>query len=78
MANCRVSETFGSMVFNEAVMKERLPRDIYKALKPLPTAPLELDVVNVAASVRRTGQLKRCYSFHSLVSAHDRCYGRKA
>ena len=29
----KVPELFGSMVFNEAVMKERLPKDIYKALK---------------------------------------------
>ena len=29
----KVPELFGSMVFNEAVMKERLPKDAYKALK---------------------------------------------
>ncbi|MDY5348652.1 MAG: glutamine synthetase III [Candidatus Ventricola sp.] len=29
----KVPELFGSMVFNEAVMKERLPKDVYKALK---------------------------------------------
>ena len=29
----KVPELFGSMVFNEAVMKERLPKDTYKALK---------------------------------------------
>ena len=29
----RVPELFGSMVFNEAVMKERLPKDVYRALK---------------------------------------------
>ena len=28
-----VPELFGSMVFNEAVMKERLPRDVYQALR---------------------------------------------
>ena len=28
-----VPELFGSMVFNDAVMKERLPEDVYKALK---------------------------------------------
>ncbi|MBR5156060.1 MAG: glutamine synthetase III, partial [Clostridia bacterium] len=28
-----IPEIFGSMVFNETVMKERLPREIYKALK---------------------------------------------
>ncbi|MDR3767188.1 MAG: glutamine synthetase III [Butyricicoccus sp.] len=29
----RVPELFGSMVFNESVMKERLPKETYKALK---------------------------------------------
>ena len=29
----KVPELFGSMVFNEAVMKERLPKDTYQALK---------------------------------------------
>ena len=29
----RVPELFGSMVFNEVVMKERLPKDVYRALK---------------------------------------------
>ena len=29
----RITELFGSMVFNDAVMQERLPKDTYKALK---------------------------------------------
>ncbi len=28
-----LSELFGSMVFNDAVMREKLPKDVYKALK---------------------------------------------
>ena len=28
-----ISEIFGSMVFNDKVMHERLPKDIYKTLK---------------------------------------------
>ena len=28
-----VPELFGSMVFNETVMKERLPKDVYRKLK---------------------------------------------
>jgi glutamine synthetase len=61
MANCRVSETFGSMVFNEAVMKERLPRDIYKALKKTIAngTHLELDVANVAASVMKDWAIEK-------------------
>ncbi len=30
---CNISEVFGSMVFNDQVMKERLPKDTYKAFK---------------------------------------------
>ena len=33
MSTTNVPELFGSMVFNEAVMKERLPKDVYKKLK---------------------------------------------
>ena len=29
----KVPEIFGSLVFNETVMKERLPKDVYKALQ---------------------------------------------
>ena len=29
----KLPELFGSMVFNETVMKELLPKDTYKALK---------------------------------------------
>ena len=29
----KIPEIFGSMVFNESVMKEGLPKDTYKALK---------------------------------------------
>ena len=32
-ASSHVPAMFGSMVFNEKVMKERLPKDTYKALK---------------------------------------------
>ena len=33
MSITNVPELFGSMVFNDTVMKERLPKDVYKALK---------------------------------------------
>ena len=29
----KIPELFGTMVFNDSVMKERLPKDTYKALK---------------------------------------------
>jgi glutamine synthetase len=43
------------MVFNDAVMKERLPKDIYKALKKTMSqgTHLELDVANVVASAMK-------------------------
>ena len=31
--NVNVTEVFGSNVFNDAVMKERLPKNVYKELK---------------------------------------------
>ena len=50
-----VPEIFGSKVFNDAVMKERLPKDIYKAL--LKTVEdglhLQLDLANVVAEAMK-------------------------
>ena len=31
--NAKITEIFGSLVFNDRVMRERLPKDTYKALK---------------------------------------------
>jgi glutamine synthetase len=47
-----VTEIFGSNVFNDRVMKERLPRDTYKALRKTiqEGLPLSLEVANVVAS----------------------------
>ncbi len=46
---------FGCMVFNDAVMRARLPKDIYKALKKTIEngTHLELDVANVVASAMK-------------------------
>lgn len=46
-----VPELFGSMVFNQKVMKDRLPKETFKALKKTldDGTPLELDVANVVA-----------------------------
>jgi glutamine synthetase len=61
MANGNVSGIFGSMVFGDAVMKERLPKDIYKALKKTIASGthLELDVANVAASVMKDWAIEK-------------------
>ena len=50
-----VMEIYGSKVFNEHVMKERLPSSTYKSLKTtLHTgAPLDIEVANVVASVMK-------------------------
>jgi glutamine synthetase len=55
VANRNVPQIFGSMVFGDAVMKERLPKDIYRALKKTIAngTHLELDVANVVASVMK-------------------------
>ena len=46
-----VPELFGSMVFNDDVMKERLPKDIYKSLQKTikEGTDLNLDVANSVA-----------------------------
>ena len=53
MAN--ISEIFGSMVFNDATMKERLPKATYKALKRTIDLgePLDLSVANVVANAMK-------------------------
>ncbi|MEL7648236.1 MAG: glutamine synthetase III [Sedimentibacter sp.] len=47
-----ISEIFGSMVFNDDVMKERLPKDTYKAYKKtiLEGKSLDISVANVVAN----------------------------
>ena len=53
MAN--VPEYFGSDVFNEAVMKERLPKATYKALKKTIDNgdPLDIEVANIVANAMK-------------------------
>ena len=48
-------ELFGSMVFNDAVMKDRLPKETYKALKKTiqEGKPLEPSVASVVASAMK-------------------------
>ena len=47
----RVPEIYGSLVFNDSVMRTKLPKDIYKALKKTieNNTHLELDVANAVA-----------------------------
>ena len=49
----RIPELFGSLVFNDKVMKAKLPKDIYKSLKKTidEDAPLQIDVANVKGAI---------------------------
>ena len=51
----RLTEEFGCLVFNDKVMKDRLPKDIYKAVhKTIEKGThLELDVANCVAAVMK-------------------------
>lgn len=50
-----IPEIFGSMVFNENVMKERLPKDVYKALKKtiIESKVLDSAVANIVANAMK-------------------------
>ncbi|MDR1836174.1 MAG: glutamine synthetase III [Treponema sp.] len=56
-----IAELFGSMVFNDTVMKARLPKDIYKALKKTMSkgTHLELDVANVVANAMKNWAVEK-------------------
>ncbi|MDD6102461.1 MAG: glutamine synthetase III [Clostridiales bacterium] len=47
----RIPEMYGSLVFNEKVMRDKLPKDVFKALKKTidKNTHLELDVANAVA-----------------------------
>ncbi len=50
-----IPELFGSMVFNDEVMRDRLPKDIYKSLKKTIELgkQLDLDVANIVATAMK-------------------------
>ena len=56
-----IKETFGSMVFNDAVMQERLPRSTYKALKTCLASdtPLDIDTANVVANAMKDWAIEK-------------------
>jgi len=61
MAVKNVSDFFGCMVFGDAVMKERLPKDTYSALKKTIASGthLELDVANAVASAMKAWAIEK-------------------
>ena len=60
-ASSHVPTMFGSMVFNEKVMKERLPKDTYKALKKCKDEgiPLDMSVATVVANAMKDWALEK-------------------
>ena len=86
-----IPEIYGSMVFNDKVMRERLPKDVYKAVRKTSKngTHLELDVANTVAAVMKewaihrgrshegVGDRERRDPLHALVPAHDRPDRRK-
>jgi glutamine synthetase len=61
VASSNIPNIFGSMVFNNAVMKERLPKDTYKALRKTIAngTHLELDVANVVANAMKDWAIEK-------------------
>ena len=57
----KVSDVFGSMVFGDAVMQERLPRETYKALKKTMRdgRSLDLNVANVVANAMKDWAIEK-------------------
>ena len=56
-----VPELFGSMVFNDSVMKERLPHDTYKALKKKMASGEALDraIADVVANAMKDWAIEK-------------------
>ncbi len=56
-----VPELFGSMVFNDRVMQDKLPKDVYKKLKHTIKNgdPIELDIANVVAHAMKEWAIEK-------------------
>lgn len=56
-----MSEVFGSMVFNDAIMREKLPKSIYKQLKACieGNSSLTLEVANVVANAMKDWAIEK-------------------
>ncbi len=61
MGMTNVPELFGSLVFSDDVMHERLPHDTYRALKEATTAntPLDPDIAQQVASAMKTWAVEK-------------------
>ncbi len=56
-----IPELFGSMVFNEAVMKDRLPKETFKSLKSTieKGEPLNSDIANIVANAMKEWAIEK-------------------
>ena len=56
-----VSELFGTLVFNDSVMKERLPKETYKAMQKASQEGRRLDssVANVVANAMKDWAIEK-------------------
>ena len=50
-----ISEIYGSMVFNDAVMRQRLPKDVYMSLTNTIAIgkPIDVSIANVVANAMK-------------------------
>ena len=57
---CKVPEMFGALVFNDDIMRARLPKEIYKSLKKTREdgLPLEIHVANSVANAMKNWALE--------------------
>ncbi|MEG1887603.1 MAG: glutamine synthetase III, partial [Oscillospiraceae bacterium] len=57
----KISEIFGSNVFNDSIMREKLPKETYKALKRTVSRgkPLDLSVANSVANAMKDWALEK-------------------
>jgi len=60
-SNVKVPEIYASMVFNDKVMRERLPKDVYKAVRKTSKngTHLELDVANTVAAAMKEWAIEK-------------------
>ena len=62
-----VSEIFGSLVFNDSVMKQRLPKETYNALKKTISEgkDLELSLANVVANAMKDWAVSKGATYYT-------------
>ena len=77
----KAAEIFGSLVFNDKVQQERLPKPAYRALRATITRGEPLDVVDGRRrgdGAEGLGRRARRHALHALVPADDRHHRREA